>query len=693
MKKLLCLLLVTWVFLSGCSNTNTSQYSDGTYKSSSQGYGGLIDVETKIEKGKITDIKVVADKETDNIGGTAIEQLKEKALKINSAELDVISQATYTSEAFIEALNNTLSQASGEEIVSGTVKNGKYVTEVIGHEGTMKVATTFIDGAISNVQVLLHGETQGIGSYAVDRIPAKIVEHQSIAVDAIGGATISSNVIKQAVSDAIVKAGGNLKDYNNEIIEQEIVKETINEDVSVVIMGAGTAGLFAATKLIEEGIDDIIIFEKQEIPGGTMATAYGGVVVSDSEVFNNWGMGNPIYSTWDIMLPAFEKGLVAQGKEYTPGLPFSEKIFKTSGKVFDWMVNNGIGYNTLGSKPGYTYPYLSPGAYEGGAGFAMEFLVKRLEKNGVRIIYETPVTEFKSNESGDITGVIAVGADGKTWDVNSDALLVASGSFAKNKELVSEYFPDWQNNYFNTIETVTGDGLLLAMEHGAGIDGMGGYMPGFMSSYDSKFELAFMHLTTPGMIVNVNGDEFGDHIARNHESMAAAKADPANGDTFYYIFDDSAAILTEESSRFGFDTYKAIFEKGEAVRYNSVEEASQDLNLPNLQASLDKNNELALKGESNEFGRKNLPYMEISSGIWAIRVDPNVYLTTGGIDIDLDARVLTKDSSVIKGLYAAGDVCGSIEAKDGRHYAYGFNSAMAYGTIAAETIIKDYNLN
>ena len=227
------------------------------------------------------------------------------------------------------------------------------------------------------------------------------------------------------------------------------------------------------------------------------------------------------------------------------------------------------------------------------------------------------------------------------------------------------------------------------MEYGAGIEDMGSHMPGFLATYDSKFELAFMHYTTPGIIVNVNGDEFGNILKDNHSMMAAAKADPVNGDTFYYIFDDAAAAMTKDSQDYGFDAYKAIFEKGEAVKYDSLEACATALNIPNLTQTVETNNKLSLEGSVNEWGRSNLPYMETRSGVWAIRVDPNVYLTTGGVKIDTQAHVLTPDDAIIPGLYAAGDVCGSTEQKDGRNYGYGFDAAMSFGAIAAQTMADE----
>lgn len=697
MKKVILAIMITTLSLStvGCTiNTakGKGKYTSGTYKSSAQGFGGKIDVIVTVNEKSILEIKVEGIDETQGIGSKAIEELPSKIVEKNSIEVDSISGATITSDAILLAVNDALIEAKGEEKQARVVSDGKYVVEVIGHEGKMKVSTMFKDEKITKVDVISHSETQGIGTYATDRIPQQIVEAQSLNVDSVTGATISSNAVKQGVSKAIEAAGGDVAKYNVDIAKPEVVKEEIEESVQVAIMGAGTAGLFSAMKLIEGGVKDVILFEKQDIPGGSMPTAYGGVVISDSEIYQNWGLGNPLYSNWETMGAAFDKNLTAAGVDYVEGLPFSRKMFTKAGEMYDWMANIGIGFTTLGSRTGYGHPFFAPGCYQGGSGYAMEFLVKRIEAMGGRIIYGTPVTDLIQDDAGRITGLVAEGKDGKTWKVNADAVLIASGSFAKNEELIDEYFPEWSGAYFNAPEGLTGDGLVLGMKYGADIDGMGGHMPGFLASYDSHFELAFMHLVTPGIIVNVNGNQFGNIMKNNHSMMAAAKEDKSNGDTFYYIFDDEAAAMTCDSKAYGFDAYKAIFDKGEAVKYDSLEECAEALKLDNLTETVNKNNELALKGEADEWGRDKLPYIDSKNGVWAVRVDPNVYLTTGGLDIDLDARVLKADGTPIPGLYAAGDVCGSIEQKDGRSYAYGFDSAMTFGAVAAETMMKEINI-
>src|SRR5699024_4762621 len=132
--------------------------------------------------------------------------------------------------------------------------------------------------------------------------------------------------------------------------------------------------------------------------------------------------------------------------------------------------------------------------------------------------------------------------------------------------------------------------------------------------------------TAPGIMVNINGDNIGNIMSDNHYTMANAKLNKDNGDTFYYIFDESSAIKLKDSESYGFNGYVAMFEKGEAVHYESVEAASKELSLPNLAAAIENNNKAALSGQPDEFGRAGCPYIETRDGIWAIRVDPTFYL-------------------------------------------------------------------
>jgi len=707
MKKLLALLLaLAMVFsMAACgaapaaAETKTeapaeeapaAAYTAGTYTAVAQGFGGPVSVEVTVDANAITDVKFTGMEETPEYGGMAIRNLPEVVLAAQSNDFDTVSSATYTTTAAKLALGVALDEAKGNK--PGTVQTGKYTVEVIGHEGLVTVTTMFVDGKIQSVSVPANNETIGVGTYAVKTMPGRIVETQSVNCDSVTGASVSSATIKQGVAQAIVLAGGNVADFNAEI-ETVYEAQAVPTEADVVIMGAGTAGIMAAARLVEAGVTNVVMFEKSGIPGGCFATAYGGFNNTGSETIERWGTGKYAYcGDWDTVVgPALLMGINARdinvdNQRTVEDMVWLKQNYETGGELYDWMTTIGVGFATLGAIPKATGPAFAPGIYSGGCGYAMEFFVERITMNGVKIFYETPVTDIVIAEDGSVTGLVATDKGGNTYTVNAKAVMLASGSFAKNKDLLKEYHPDTADAYYNCPETLTGDGLLLGLKAGGVVDYAGTYQPGFLASYDSHFELAFMHYTTPGIIVNINGDEFGNIMKDNHGMMARAKADPANGDTFYYVFDNDGAAATRDYEGYQMTIYNAIFEKGEAMHFDSVEAAAEALNLPNLAATLEKNNEFALTGEANEFGRAGLPYIDTREGIWLCRVDPNYYLTTAGLRVDMDGHVVTAEDVVIPNLWAAGDVIGAYEERDGQKYGNGFNVAFIFGSIVGDNM-------
>ena len=173
--------------------------------------------------------------------------------------------------------------------------DGKYVTKAMGHESWVHVATTFFEGKITACEVLSHEETIGIGNYACSRIPAAIVEHQSINVPNLRGSSITSMAVKAAVKEAIELAGYNVDDFSKEVT-LETSNEVIEEEADVVIMGAGTSGLTCACRLLEAGYS-VILVEKRDIPGGSMSMTYGGVATAGSQLQYNYDVDGSFRSS------------------------------------------------------------------------------------------------------------------------------------------------------------------------------------------------------------------------------------------------------------------------------------------------------------------------------------------------------------------------------------------------------------
>ena len=560
---------------------------------------------------------------------------------------------TASSTTSAPASSAASSEAASVVTKPSTPVDGKYVTKAMGHESWVHVATTFFEGKITACEVLSHEETIGIGNYACSRIPAAIVEHQSINVPNLRGSSITSMAVKAAVKEAIELAGYNVDDFSKEVT-LETSNEVIEEEADVVIMGAGTSGLTCACRLLEAGYS-VILVEKRDIPGGSMSMTYGGVATAGSQLQYNYDVDGSFRSSAMGTLEGM--------------MNFWQTV---AGDLVDWMAGIGIGFNTMGNyesatQYGASTPYLAPGCYEGGAGYAMMFMAQRVEKyEKGKIIYSTSVTDLIKDESGRVVGFHAKGDNGASYTLRGKAVCLASGGFAKNPEMLKKYNPDYADFFFNCASSMTGEGIQMGIDAGGYVECENRALPAFLSSYKSKFELAFIHQSAPGIMVNVRGDNIGNIISDNHYTMAKAKLNKDNGDTFYYVFDEASA-----------------------VHYDSVEKASEELNLPNLADSIEANNAAALAGEPDEFGRRNCPYIETRDGLWAIRVDPTFYLTTAGLAIDTDCHVLNEEKKAIPGLYAAGDVCGSIEEKDAKQYGMGFDAALTYGYIMGETLKKE----
>ena len=331
-------------------------------------------------------------------------------------------------------------------------------------------------------------------------------------------------------------------------------------------------------------------------------------------------------------------------------------------------------------------------SYMGGCGYAKDFLVDRVGALGGQIIYATEVTELVQEADGRVTGLLAQGRNGSSWTVGAKAVCLTTGGFAANPDMIAEYYPEYADYKFNCAPGSTGEGILMGQKAGGAIECMGRELGAFLSTTSqagSNFEIAFLYQTTPGIIVNASGAQFGNMMSDNHGMLGRGLRDAANGGAFFYITDESGRITTNKNELYAMDTYKCLEHRGDMVHYDSVEEAAEALGLPELASTIETHNAHALAGEEDEFGRKNLPYIDTYSGIWVISCLPTFYLTTGGLAIDTAGRVLTETGESIAGLYAAGDVCGSIEEKDGRPYAMGFDAAMNYGYLMAEAVIAD----
>lgn len=291
-----------------------------------------------------------------------------------------------------------------------------------------------------------------------------------------------------------------------------------------------------------------------------------------------------------------------------------------------------------------------------------------------------------------MTGLLAQGRDGSSWTVGAKAVCLTTGGFAANPDMIAEYYPEYADYEFNCAPGSTGEGILMGQKAGGAIECMGRELGAFLSTTSqagSNFEIAFLYQTTPGIIVNASGAQFGNMMSDNHGMLGRGLRDAANGGAFFYITDESGRITTNKNELYAMDTYKCLEHRGDMVHYDSVEEAAEALGLPELASTIETHNAHALAGEEDEFGRKNLPYIDTYSGIWVISCLPTFYLTTGRPCHRHGRSGAHRSRRVDRGPVRRRRRMRLHRGEGRPPYAMGFDAAMNYGYLMAEAVIAD----
>lgn len=183
-------------------------YEDGTHTATVDGHNGPLTVEVTVGNGTITGVAVTEHSETDGLSDPAIEDVPAAIVENNSTDVDIVSGATVTSEAIMEAVNQALSGSNSEAGTDEPVEytDGTYEGTADGHNDPLSVEVTVENGEIANIVIIDHAETEGLSDPAFEEVPAAIIETNSTEVDTVSGATVTSNAIMSAVEDALEDA-------------------------------------------------------------------------------------------------------------------------------------------------------------------------------------------------------------------------------------------------------------------------------------------------------------------------------------------------------------------------------------------------------------------------------------------------------------------------------------------------------
>lgn len=573
-------------------------------------------------------------------------------------------------------------------------KAGKYISKKSGHNGTLEVEVEFSDDSIKAINILKSEETKTITGVVFEQMPKEIVEKQSLKVDALSGATITSYALLSAVEDCVKQAGGDV-DSLKKVEANQSKPEVIELKTDVLVVGGGGAGLATAIRADQAGLG-VILIEKNAMLGGHTALSGAYSLVTGSKLQSDkYGIKNDsIQSVYD---DNFKNG---QGKSIPEDLML---YAKNMGPATDWL-NDYVKVPT----PDKLTPLSENSVdraivYVGGGKGLNDALVNFLKKTKVDIHLSTKAEKLIV-ENNKVVGVEAKDTKGNTYKIMAQATVLATGSYGARKDLL----PESLNNYvYYGAQLAQGDGMTMAQAIGADVVNQG-YVELFENGVEwtkgiakSTYSGSMAAWTVSGILVDRNGKRVVNETAPGIE-IVNEMAKQSDGRLFLLMDKNTFQKFRDNVAGYGISQEmldKWLENNGKETPYfvhgNTIKEVADILkiNANALQETVDRYNSFVDKGKDDDFGRdaKKMTAKIGEGPYYLVEQKPRYATTLGGLKINDKLQVLNKSNQVIDGLFAAGDVAGGARGSDsipGADVGWALTSGYKIGEILADQIKK-----
>ena len=568
--------------------------------------------------------------------------------------------------------------------------SGDFTGTAKGFGGDVSVTLTLTDGAITGCTAEGKDETQGVGSEAIAKMPGEIAESGSIAVDGVSGATVTSTAIKEAAAAALTAAGLNPDDYKT-AVENNATAEDSTVDADVVVVGAGGAGMTAAITAAAEG-KSVVIVESQAMVGGNSVRATGGmnagktVYQDENEFGESAGVEKTLKTAAEKYadnetITALAKTVSEQWAAYqaNPTGYFDsvelmeldtmiggkgindpelvETLCANSADAIDWLDEHGITLHNVSSFGGASVkrihrPVNAEGKTVSVGSYMIPLLEENCEKAGVKMMLDTTATEILTDANGAAVGVKATGASGETVTVNAKAVVLASGGFGANLDMVVKYKPELKGFMTTNAPGIQGQGIEMAQAIGAATVDMD------QIQIHPTVEANTAALITEGLrgdgavLINAEGKRFIDEVGTRDVVSAAEIAQTGS---YSWLVVDQAMV--DASS-----VIQGYIKKGYTVTGETYEELGKAMGVDAaaFAETMDKWNGYVEAKNDPDFGRTSFANPLNTAPYYAVKVTAGVHHTMGGLKINANTEVLNEKGEVIPGLFAAGEVTGGV---------------------------------
>lgn len=433
----------------------------------------------------------------------------------------------------------------------------------------------------------------------------------------------------------------------------------------VAVIGSGGAGLSAALSAKNAGAS-VIVLEKMPFAGGNTNYATGGLNASETSVQKAKGIE-------DSNKQFFEDTMKGGKQLNNPALV--KILTEESAQTVDWLISFGMDLSDIGKLGGATNSRAHrPAGGDAVGSHFVSVLVKAAEKAGIEIRYNARVTAIL-NKDGKAAGLI-VSSEGKTYEIKAKAVIVATGGFGSNPDIIVSYKPELKGFGTTNHPGATGDALELVKPFNAALVDMAQ-----IQTHPTVVPVKNIMITEAvrgngAIMVNRDGKRFEQELTTRDVMSAAILAQKEH--TAYLLFDQGIR-----------DSLKAIesyAKKGLLTEGASLAELAERLNIPAaaLETTVKNYNRFADSHNDSDLGRTDMPRKLETPPFYAVEVAPSVHHTMGGLAINGQAEVLNTEGNVIPGLFAAGEVTGGIHGAN-RLGGNAVADIAVFGKIAGES--------
>ncbi|MCR5230407.1 MAG: flavocytochrome c [Solobacterium sp.] len=589
-------------------------------------------------------------------------------------------------------------QQPAAESADGGV-SGTFTAEAVGQGGEsnpVKVTITLENGEITNVEAEGPGETAGIGTKAIEQLPGEIVAGNTLDVDAVSGATVTSNAILEAAEKALADAGLKPEDLAKKEVEKAAAEDSVR-DVDVVVIGAGGAGLIAAITAHDAG-KSVVILESTGMTGGNSVRSTGGMNAADTvyqdenefkegagvektlekaEAFSGTNadivkeLAATVKEQWDAYQAApegyfdsvelFELDTMLGGTGLND-FELVKTLAENSADAIDWLEENGAVLHNVAAFGGASVkrihrPVDAEGKIISVGAYVLPILEKDVNDRNIEILFSTTAEKILT-DGGKAVGVEAKGAQGEKVVVNAKAVVIASGGFGANNDMIKKLNPALDGYITTNAPGILGQGITMAEELGAATVDMEQIQlhPTVHVADDGSANLITEGLRADGAIlVNQEGKRFYDEVS-TRDKVSNAENEQTGG---------YAWLIVDQKMYDASNVIKGYVNKGWTVTGGSPEELAALMNIDPavLAETISTWNSYVEKGEDPDFGRTSFAN-PLEDTLYALTVQPGVHHTMGGLKINPAAEVIDTSGNVIPGLFAAGEVTGGVHGSN-----------------------------